>query len=187
MPWQAWGMGVAFMGMAIIGAFAGYDVPFIPLLITLVAALGWSISNLLVRAAGNVNVFSLVIWSALIPPIPLTLMAGLTRGWGSVAHTLTHSGWPFWAAIVFMGLFNTVLGFGIWSSLIQKHGAARVAPLSLLVPVFGMLSSAIIFHETFPAGKVIGALLVSVGIVLHVFGGKWWRKGQGPGGKPHGP
>lgn len=187
MPWQAWGMGVAFTGMAIIGAFAGHDVPFIPLLITLVAALGWSISNLLVRAAGNVNVFSLVIWSALIPPIPLTIMAGLTRGWGSVAHTLTHSGWPFWAAIVFMGLFNTVLGFGIWSSLIQKHGAARVAPLSLLVPVFGMLSSAIIFHETFPAGKVVGALLVSVGIVLHVFGGKWWRKGQGPGGKPHGP
>ncbi len=178
MPWQVLGMTLAFGGMGLIAAFAGGDVPLLPLLITLLAALGWAISNLLVRASGGANMFSLVVWSALIPPLPLALLAGLTAGWGNVAHSLTHEGWPFWAAIVFMGLFNTVLGFGVWASLIQRHGAARVAPLSLLVPVFGMLSSAIVFHEAFPAGKVMGALLVSVGIVLHVFGGRWWKANQ---------
>lgn len=176
MPWQATGMTLAFGGMGLIGLVAGHDVPLFPLLLTLIAALGWACSNLVVRAAGKVNVFSLVIWSSLIPPIPLLLMTGLTSGWTHITHTLTHSGWPFWGAILFMGLFNTVLGFGVWSSLIQKHGAARVAPLSLLVPVFGMFASALAFHEGFPIGKVAGALLVAAGLLLHVFGGKWWAR-----------
>ena len=131
------------------------------------------------RASGGANVFSLVVWSALIPPIPLTILAGLTAGWGNVFHSLAHSftpaGWPLWAAVLFMGLGNTVLGFGIWSGLIQRHGASRVAPLSLLVPVFGMLASALVFHEGFPPGKVLGAALIALGLVLHVFGGRWWR------------
>lgn len=175
-PWQAAGMSLAFVGMGVIGAAAGHDVPLVPLLITLVAALGWAGSNLIVRAAGNVNVFSLVIWSALIPPIPLTLLAGFTAGWNEIARSVTHASWPFWAAIVFMAVFNTVLGFGVWSKLIQMHGAARVAPLSLLVPVFGMLASAVAFQEGFPPGKVIGALLVATGLLLHVFGQRAWKR-----------
>ena len=175
-PWQAAGMTLAFAGMALIGWAAGHDVPLFPLLLTLTAALGWAISNLIVRSAPQANGFGLVVWSALIPPIPLLLLAGLTAGWAPVAHTLTHSAWPFWAAVVFMGLGNTVLGFGIWSSLIQRHGAARVAPLSLLVPVFGMLASALAFHEGFPPGKVAGAALIFAGLMLHIFGGRWWRR-----------
>ncbi|WP_291423985.1 EamA family transporter [Deinococcus sp.] len=176
MPWQAAGMTLAFGGMGLIGLLAGGDVPAFPLLLTLLAALGWACSNLLVRASGGANVFSLVVWSALIPPIPLTILAGLTAGWGPVVHSLTHGSWPLWAAVLFMGLGNTVVGFGIWATLIQRHGASKVAPLSLLVPVFGMMASAVIFHEGFPAGKVLGALLIALGLVLHVFGGKWWVK-----------
>ncbi|AKH16382.1 membrane protein [Deinococcus soli (ex Cha et al. 2016)] len=178
-PWQAAGMTAAFGGMALIGALSGGDLPLVSLGLTLLAALGWAGSNLVVRASGGANMLSLVVWSALIPPIPLTLLAGLTGGWDAVGHTLTHSGWGFWAAIVFMGLGNTVLGFGLWSVLIQRHGAARVAPLSLLVPVFGLIASALAYHEAFPPGKAIGALLVFAGLTLHVFGGRWWpRSGQ---------
>lgn len=175
-PWQAVGMTLAFGGMAVIGVVAGADVPAWPLLLTLVAALGWAVSNLLVRASGSANVFSLVIWSSLIPPLPLTLLAGLTSGWDRVLNTLTHGGWAFWGAVVFMGLGNTVLGFGIWAALIQRHGASRVAPLSLLVPVFGMLASVLVLHEGFPAGKAAGAALVFVGLIVHVFGGQLWLR-----------
>ncbi|PNY82870.1 EamA family transporter [Deinococcus koreensis] len=174
-PWQALGMALAFGGMALIGALSGADVPLLPLGLTLLAALGWATSNLLVRASGGANVFSLVIWSSLIPPLPLTLLAGLTSGWDAVTRTLLHSGPGFWAAIAFMGLANTVLGFGVWSLLIQRHGAGRIAPLSLLVPVFGVLASALVFQEGFPPGKALGAALVFVGLGLHVFGGRWWR------------
>lgn len=174
-PWQVAGMALAFGGMGVIGLESGGDLPLAGLGLTLAAALGWAVSNLLVRASGGANVFSLVIWSALIPPLPLTLLAGLTSGWGAVAHTLTHGGAALWGAVLFMGLGNTVLGFGLWAGLIQRHGASRVAPLSLLVPVFGMAASALAFGEVFPAGKLLGAALVFGGLLLHVFGGRVWR------------
>lgn len=171
-PPQLLGMTLAFGGMGLIGVSAGGDVTLVGLGLTLVAALGWAVSNLLVRASGGANVFALVIWSSLVAPLPLTLLAGLTSGWEAVVQTLTSSGPAFWAAILFMGLGNTVLGFGVWSLLIQRHGAARVAPLSLLVPVFGMLASAAIYREGFPALKALGAALVFGGLVLHVLGGR---------------
>ncbi|WP_456236887.1 EamA family transporter [Deinococcus aquaedulcis] len=175
-PWQVLGIILAFSGMGVIGALSGGDLTLLSLLLTLLAALGWAVSNLLVRASGDVNMFSLVIWSALIPPVPLALLAGFTSGWDAVAHTFTHSGAGFWAAVLFMGLANTVLGFGVWAALIQRHGAARVAPLSLLVPVFGLIASALAYQEAFPPGKALGAALVFAGLVLHVFGGRWWRR-----------
>lgn len=169
---QIVGIGLAFAGMAVIGLLADHHTSVIGLALVLVAALGWAISNILVKSAGKANMLSLVVWSALIPPIPLILMNGLTSGWASIGQTLTHSGPGFWAAVAFMGYFNTVLGFGVWSWLIQQHGASKVAPLSLLVPVFGLLSSALYFQESFPPLKVLGAVLVGVGLIVHVFGGR---------------
>ncbi|TSA83162.1 EamA family transporter [Deinococcus detaillensis] len=169
---QIAGIALAFTGMAVIGLLADHHTSIVGLVLVLVAALGWAISNVLVKSAGKANMLSLVVWSALIPPVPLTLMTGLTSGWASIGHTLTQSSLGFWAAVAFMGYFNTVLGFGVWNWLIQQHGASRVAPLSLLVPVFGMVSSALYFQETFPPLKVLGAVLVFVGLLVHVFGGR---------------
>ncbi|MDV6373637.1 EamA family transporter [Deinococcus sp. ZS9-10] len=173
-PWQAAGITLAFGGMAVIGLLSGGQVSILGLGLTLVAALGWATSNLLVRASGGANVFSLVVWSSLIAPVPLTVMSGVVNGWDVVATTLLHSGWQLWSAVLYMGLANTVLGFGVWSLLIQRHGAGRVAPLSLLVPVFGLISSAIVYHEVFPPGKVAGAAMIAVGLLLHVFGRRVW-------------
>ena len=186
-PWQGTGIALAFAGMAVIGLLSGGQVSLLGLGLTLLAALGWAVSNLLVRASGGANVFSLVVWSSLIAPIPLALLSGMVSGWDTVAHTLLHGGWELWAAVLYMGLANTVLGFGVWSLLIQRHGAARVAPLSLLVPVFGLLSSAVLYHEVFPPGKVAGAALIAVGLLLHVFGRRVWpvsRRAARPAG-PH--
>ncbi|WP_027481146.1 EamA family transporter [Deinococcus pimensis] len=175
-PHHLLGMTLAFAGMGVIGFAGGGHVSAVGLGLILTAALGWAVSNLLVRAAGSASMLSLVVWSALVPPIPLTLLAGLTEGWDAVGRTLTQSGAGFWAAVAFMAYFNTVLGFGVWSRLIQQHGAARVAPLSLLVPVFGLLASALYFHETFPLPKILGAVLVFGGLLLHVFGAALIRR-----------
>jgi O-acetylserine/cysteine efflux transporter len=177
-PWQVVGITLAFAGMAVIGALSGGDLPLISLGLTLAAALGWAVSNLIVRASGGANMFSLVVWSALIPPVPLALLSGVVDGWDAVTRALTQSGAGFWAAVLFMGLGNTVLGFGVWAALIQRHGAARVAPLSLLVPVFGLIASALVYQEAFPPGKAVGALLVFAGLTLHVFGGRWWHRAE---------
>ena len=173
LPNQMAGMALAFLGMGLIGAGSSHQGGLLSLGLVLVAALGWAVSNLQVRQAGGADVVSLVVWSSLVSPMPLLLGSGLLSGWGPTLHALTHSGLGFWAAVAFMAYFNTVLGFGLWSRLIQAHGAARVAPLSLMVPVFGLLSNALYFHEAFPLLNAVAALLVFLGLLLHVFGGRW--------------
>ncbi|ULH14760.1 EamA family transporter [Deinococcus sp. KNUC1210] len=173
LPNQIAGMGLAFVGMALIGASGSHQGGVLSFGLVLLAALGWAFSNLQVRQAGGADVIGLVVWSSLVSPLPLLLGSGLLSGWGPTLHALTHGSLGFWGGVAFMGYFNTVLGFGLWSRLIQQYGAARVAPLSLMVPVFGLLSSALYFHETFPALKVAAALLVFAGLLLHVFGGRW--------------
>ncbi len=176
LPNQLVGMLLAFLGMAFIGLVGAHHASAIGLTLVLLAALGWAASNLMVRAAGSTNALSLVVWSALVPPLPLTLLAGVTEGWGNVWHALTAGGPGFWGAVAFMAYLNTVFGFGIWSVLIQRHGAVRVAPLSLLVPVFGMLASVLLLHEEFGAVKLLAALLIFAGLGLHVFGGRLWGR-----------
>ncbi|WP_407542423.1 EamA family transporter (plasmid) [Deinococcus radiomollis] len=166
---QLSGMTLAFLGIATIGLLANHHASAIGLLLILGAALSWAASNILVRLANDTNMISLVVWSSLVTPLPLTLLAGLSIGWAAVGQTLLHSSPAFWAGIAFMAYFNTLLGFSGWAKLIQAHGASRIAPFSLLVPVFGMASNALFFHETFSTFTVLGASLIFVGLLIHTF------------------
>lgn len=67
----------------------------------------------------------------------------------------------------------TLVGYGLWGVLIRRYGASAVAPYSLLVPVFGMSSSALLLHEELSGLRICAAALVVVGIALtSVFGRK---------------
>jgi O-acetylserine/cysteine efflux transporter len=44
-----------------------------------------------------------------------------------------------------------------------------VAPLSLLVPVVGLASAAVLLDETL-SGKLLGAVLIMAGLYINVFG-----------------
>lgn len=46
----------------------------------------------------------------------------------------------------------------------------RVAPLSLLVPVVGMASAALLLGETLSGLQLTGAVLIMAGLYINVFG-----------------
>lgn len=176
LPNQLAGMLLAFVGMFTIGLLADHHANVLGLGLILLAALGWAISNVLIKGAGQASMLGLVVWSALIPPLPLLALACLVSGPQVIWAQLAHAGPGLWGAAAFMGYANTVLGFGLWAWLVQQHGAGKVAPMSLLVPVFGMIASGLYFHEAFGPLKVLGTLLVFAGLLLHVFGGPLWLR-----------
>ena len=62
----------------------------------------------------------------------------------------------------------------------MRHGAARIAPFSLMVPVFGLASAALAFGERLRPLDAAGSALIAVGLLAHVLGGRWiHRGGQG--------
>ncbi len=63
------------------------------------------------------------------------------------------------------------MGYGIWGNLLSRYETWRVAPLTLLVPVIGILSAAWLLDERLSLQQMIGALVIIVGLLVNVFGG----------------
>jgi O-acetylserine/cysteine efflux transporter len=164
---------VAVAGVVLIGwhTFAGHDqsVTVKGLLLANAAAIAWSLSNLIARAAGPVDMLGFMVWSSLFSVPPLLGLALWTTPVAELTAALTHASIGAWVAVLWQGIGNTLLGFGIWNYLLQRYPAATVAPTSLLVPVFGMSSAALLIGEPLPAWKLVAAGLVVGGLALNVW------------------
>jgi len=75
-------------------------------------------------------------------------------------------------AIVYLAFAATIFGYGAWSYLLSRHSANQVAPLSLLVPVAGLLSARIVLDERLTLMQWGGCLLVVTGLLQAFFGRK---------------
>ncbi|HGT1007579.1 EamA family transporter [Salmonella enterica subsp. enterica serovar Infantis] len=51
-----------------------------------------------------------------------------------------------------------------------RYETWRVAPLSLLVPVVGLASAAVLLGETLTGMQLAGAVLIMAGLYINVFG-----------------
>jgi len=167
-PIQWLGIGVAFAGMALIGTSVDQSFTLTGLAMVLAAGFAWAVSNMLMKKAGNVDMLSLMVWVSLVPPLPLLLVSLLTDGQDAVLTAFSHISWIGVAAVAYISWLTTIVGFGIWGSMIRRFGASAVAPFSLLVPVFGMSSSALVLGEHFGPVRIAGALLIVCGLLLTV-------------------
>lgn len=169
---QVTGIGVAVGGMVLIavdrighGASAGL----VPMLLTLVAGLGWAFGNLGSRQAKAPNPLHLTLWMCVIPPIPLYLVSlgieGPQAGFDALRTVGNHSGLLALAGLAYLVVLGTAAGSGLWTYLMGRYPASTVAPMSLMVPVVGITASWLILGETPSALQIVGAAIVIVGCV----------------------
>ena len=68
--------------------------------------------------------------------------------------------------LLYIVVVATLVGYGLWNTLLSRHPSSVVAPFSMLVPVTGVLSSWLIFAEV-PSVVELAAGLLIVGGVLY--------------------
>lgn len=71
-----------------------------------------------------------------------------------------------WVALLYLGLLGTVLGFVWYAEGIQKIGTSRTAIFNNLVPVFGVLLSVLLLHESVHWSVAAGGVLVVAGVAI---------------------
>jgi O-acetylserine/cysteine efflux transporter len=176
--WFQWlGLGVAFIGIALIGTTRDSSATLASVLLMLVAALGWASANLIVRQVSSFNpkpdLFAFVVHGNAYAPLPLLvfslILEGGMRDWQALSNLSLTSG----LSVVYLAWIATVLCFGAWAFLIGNYSAVKIAPFSLLVPVFGMVLSALMLGEQFNLIKLAAAFLVVLGLLINVFGSRW--------------
>lgn len=140
------------------------------MLLMLAGALAWSIANIINKKAGTRQVFAFLVWSSVFSPIPLFLLAWLVNGTAGYSVLISHIDARAILSILFQVYPNTLFGYWIWNLLLKKYPVSTVAPLSLLVPVFGILGSVAIFGENVSFEKIMALLLIITGLVTGVYG-----------------
>ena len=127
-------------------------------------------------------IISLVVWSALIPVLPFMFASWLIDGPQLMLASLRQIDMLTVLSLLYLAFIATLVGYGIWGSLLGRYETWRVAPLSLLVPVVGMASAALLLGETLSGLQLAGAALIMAGLYINVFGLRLvrlaWRAGK---------
>jgi O-acetylserine/cysteine efflux transporter len=164
---QAAGALVATAGMGLLASGGtGGSVALTGMLMTIGAAAAWALANVVVRASGETRPLSMLVWSSLVPPLPLLALSTIVDGPHHVAHALSHLTVRALLAIGYVAYLSTLVGFGLWNRLIGTYSVSRVAPFSLLVPIFGLTAAWIALGEPLTWRLAGCALLVLAGLAL---------------------
>jgi O-acetylserine/cysteine efflux transporter len=138
----------------------------------------WAASNIVVRKAqqslkkdSSFDAVAFLVWSSIVPILPfvgLTLLfdAEATR-WRWLAAP-----WSSWLSIAFLGWVATITAYALWTGLLKRHPANRVAPFSLGVPVVGITAGMVVLGEQIATWQWSGIALVVAALLVVMFGGR---------------
>lgn len=170
------GLLLAAAGLALIGLQGGEGMTLAGFLLTLCAASMWALGNVVTRHIGRVDILGLVIWGALVPPVPFLAFSAWLEGPAVMEQALRGISLDSLLAIAYLAFVATMLGYGLWGRLLARYPATQVAPFSLLVPVVGIGSSALLLGERLAPLQWVGAVLVMAGLLINVFGARWFGR-----------
>lgn len=170
------GLLIAAGGLLLIGMQGDRSMTLAGFVLTICAASMWALGNIVTRKVGKVNLVGLVVWGSLVPPIPFFALSWLMEGPQAIESALRGIGLSSILVLIYLAFGATILGYGLWSRLLSRYPANTVAPFSLLVPVVGLTSAALLLDEHLGLLQVIGALLVMLGLMINVGGG--WLAGR---------
>jgi len=144
-------------------------------ILNLCAAAMWAASNIVARkaqqASSGYDPLAFVVWSSLVPIVPFPLMS---YGFDDPAARWqwTHAAISSWVAVGYLGWVATITAYGMWTQLLNRHPANRVAPFSLGVPVVGLAAGLLWLGESITAWQWAGIALVVMALGWVMFGGR---------------
>lgn len=170
---QLAGLMLAAVGLVLIGSAHGLSMPLAGFLLTVAAAVMWACGNIVTRAVGAygpMNQLAFVVWASLVPPLPFLLLSAWLEGPDAMQTALHHFGWQAFASVAYLAWVATLFGYGVWTRLLSRYPANRVAPFTLLVPLVGLTTGWVVFGEALQPIHFAGGGLLMAGLLLNLFG-----------------
>jgi len=145
-------------------------------LLNLCAAASWAASNIVARkaqaASTGFNPLGLVVWASVVPVLPFMVLSLWFDAPQERWRWLQADVWS-WAAVAYLGWMATIAAYGMWTALLKRHPANRVAPFSLGVPAVGIAAGMGLLGESASSWQWAGIALVVAALACVMF---WRRK-----------
>jgi O-acetylserine/cysteine efflux transporter len=149
-------------------------VTLLGLALNLCAAASWAAANVAARLAAQTNpsydALQFVVWTSVVPVPALAAMSWLFDPPSAQANWASAS-WVGWSAVIYLALCATVWAYAMWTQLLKRHPASKVAPFGLAVPVVGLSAGMLVLGERISAWQWAGVGFVALALLTTVLGG----------------
>ena len=160
------GVLLGVLGLAVVAQGRGGDVPLLGMGLCLMGALSWGIGNVVSRAAKVPGGLSLTVWSGLVVPVPVLALALVVDGPSAVVEGLAAVDGAAVLATLYTAGVASLLGYGIFNTLLARNPSAAVVPWVLLAPVVAMTAAWLLLGDLPTVGEAGGGLLLVLGVLL---------------------
>jgi O-acetylserine/cysteine efflux transporter len=169
---QFLGVIVSLCGLLFIFTITDGNISYLGLFLVILGAISWSMCNIIIKKHKPSNMFSFIVWSSIFSATPLFLITLLIKGVEPFYGLRDSLNSASIFSILFQAYITTIFGYYVWNAMMRKYPVSSVAPLSLNVPIFGLITSYLVFDENIAANKIVAAALIISGIAIFLFAPK---------------
>jgi drug/metabolite transporter (DMT)-like permease len=158
------GIAVAFGGVALLTGEVRLEGGFGPIFLLISGAFSWALGQVLVRGVAGMSGLSVTAWIALLAS-PQLFVASAIFETGQI-EAIRTAGPGVWAAVLYLGVVMTALGYYIWNGLLLRHEVGKVAPFLLMLPVFTVIGGILFLREPLDGARLAGGAVVLTGVAI---------------------
>lgn len=130
----------------------------------LAAAFFLALGTIWMRGLQGVDVVQQQGWSALISVLPMVLVSFLLES--DVVPSIQKASLTTWACVTYSALVSSLLGHGLYFSLVKRHPVAQITPYLLCAPVLAVIFGIMAWGDR-PGPKLfIGGAMVIGGVLI---------------------
>jgi len=165
--WRRWlGIGLSFIGIVVLGFNPQVFESWHGLLLIVIAAFIGAVGLVAIKRVHDLEPLELQAWLAFASLpflLPLTLLLEDNQ-----LQSLQHAGLTGWGALLYSALLASLFAHTAYFALIRRYPVTSVAPITVLAPVFSVLSAILLLGEVLDWRMVVGGLLTLSGVAVIV-------------------
>ena len=161
---QGVGVSLAFCGAILIVGEPKLANNMRYVLMVIGGGFAWSLGQIMIKMMGVSGGFSLIS-SVAVFAAPQLFIASYLLEDNQIDQIITASP-AAWAAVVYLGLVMTALGYAMWYRLLGLYDVNMVMPFLLLLPVASVIGGYLFLDEILTTKIAIGGLLALAGVAI---------------------
>ena len=132
--------------------------------LVVLGAFSWALGQVMIRSLKDIKGMQVTTWIAVFAAPQLFVMSAIFED-GQI-EAIRHADSVVWAAVVYLGLVMTAVGYFFWNTLIRNHDVGTVAPFLLLLPVFSVLGGVLFLGEQPGIAELAGGGVILLGVAI---------------------
>jgi O-acetylserine/cysteine efflux transporter len=175
------GMAISFAGIIVIVGAPEEASSWLPALLMLAGAAVWALGQASAKRLSRDDGTPLTAAISLYA-LPQMIIASAVLESGQWNAVTTASAMD-WARFAVFALCGFVLAYTIWYSLLSRYRVDQVTPISLLMPVVGVISGIVMLGEQLTIPELFGGAIIMAGLAVVVLApGPAPAPAEAPGG-----